>query len=120
MTAGPERRDWLRLDKVFPVLVESPHFGYMNCIARNISCGGLFLETRTPLPLGCPIRVYFAAPGKTAGISAVGQVKNHYFLNYAAGGTRAAMTGMGVRFTEFDDDGEDQLRQSIRDVHVLH
>jgi len=119
MTQEAEKRNWLRLDKVFPVLIESPHFGFMNCIARNISCGGLFLETRSPLPLGSPIRVYFAPPGGEAGICALGEVKNHYFLNYATGAGPAAVTGMGVRFTQFDNDGEFRLRDSIQVAHVL-
>jgi hypothetical protein len=120
MTVNVERRDWLRLDKVFPVLVESPIHGFMNCIARNIGFGGLFLETRTPLPLNSPLRIYFAAPESGVGISAMGQVKNHYFLNFAGGSGAVAVTGMGVRFTGFDDGGEEQLRSSIRTAQNLH
>ncbi len=119
MSAASERRNWLRLDKVFPVLVESPQLGYMNCIARNISCGGLFLETPAPLPLGSPLRIYFALPDTQVGISAAGQVKNHYFLNYGSAVGPLAVTGMGVRFTEFDDDGELRLTHTIRRTHVL-
>lgn len=120
MPASGERRNWLRLDKVFPVLIESPHAGYMNCVARNISSGGVFLETRAPLPLGSPLRIYFALPQGEVGISATGQVKNHYFLNYASGGGAASVTGMGVRFTGFDDDGADRLEHGIRRVRLLH
>ncbi len=119
MAEAGERRNWLRLDKVFPVLVESPHAGFMNCVARNISGGGLFLETRAPLPLGSPLRIYFAFEGQ-AGISAMGQVKNHYFLHYASGGGAAAVIGMGVKFTGFDEDGEERLQHGLRRVHVLH
>jgi uncharacterized protein (TIGR02266 family) len=115
-----EKRTWLRLDKVFHVLCESPHFGFMNCVARNISCGGLFLETRAPLPLGSPIRVYFAFPGGAAGISALGEVKNHYFLNYKSGEGPATITGMGVRFTQFDSDGASRLEQSVEHARMLH
>ena len=58
------------MDKVFPVLVESPLFGFMNCVARNISPGGIFLETRDPLPLGSALRVYFSLPHGSGGIAA--------------------------------------------------
>jgi type IV pilus assembly protein PilZ len=120
MTETGERRNWLRLDKVFPVLIESPHAGFMNCVARNISPGGLFLETRAPLPLGSPLRIYFALPQSEVGISATGQVKNHYFLNYASLVGVAAVTGMGVRFTSFDDQGEERLENRLRSAQVFH
>jgi len=118
MSTSNEKRNWLRLDKVFPVLVESPHLGYMNCIARNISCGGLFLETRAPLPLGSPLRIYFALPENQLGFSVAGEVKNHYFLHYGKEGGTAGLTGMGVRFLVFDEDGEHRLRDSIRNVQL--
>ena len=120
MAPSGERRNWLRLDKVFPVLIESPQSGFMNCVARNISSGGLFLETRSPLPLGSPLRIYFALPQGQAGISATGLVKNHYFLHYASCGGPAGVTGMGVRFTGFDFDGEERLENGLRRVQVLH
>ncbi len=120
--SGGERRNYLRLDKVFPVLIESPHAGFMNCVARNISSGGLFLETRAPLPLGSPLRIYFALPQGEAGISATGLVKNHYFLHYATGvgEGQAAVTGMGIRFTGFDLDGEERLEQGLKRSLVFH
>src|SRR5438046_173127 len=56
------RREHLRFDKVFAVRVESVLFGDMNCIARNISAGGMFLELADPLPLGAVLRVCFPVP----------------------------------------------------------
>jgi hypothetical protein len=115
-----ERRHWLRFDKVFPVLIESSLYGYMNCIARNISCGGLFLETRSPLPLGSELKIFFAFPEGAPGISAVGQVKNHYYLNFGTPDGPASVTGMGVRFTQFDGQGEEILSQSVKMVCTIH
>ena len=80
MTLNVERRHWSRLDQLFPVLVESNAFGFKNCVARNVSKGGMFLETREPLPLGSMIRVYFALPQTRNGISATGKVNNHYYF----------------------------------------
>lgn len=117
MTLKHDRRNWTRLDKVFPVLVESPLFGFMNCVARNISAGGVFLETREPLPLGTPLRIYFALPYGSGGISAVGEVKNHYYLNYGTANGTSSVTGMGVRFTDFDDNGACRLTRRLRE-HV--
>lgn len=113
-----DRRNWTRFDKLFPVLIESALFGFKNCIARNISSGGLFLETREPLPLGCAIRVYFSLPNGSNGISATGQVKNHYYLNFGSNGSTQNVIGMGVRFTEFDDDGQHLLESTLKqDLH---
>jgi Tfp pilus assembly protein PilZ len=114
MTIKADRRNWSRLDKIFPVLVESPLFGFKNCIARNISSGGIFLETQEPLPLGSAIRVYFALADGCKGISAAGHVKNHYYLNYGSADSPSNVTGMGVRFTKFDADGADQLSETLR------
>ena len=113
-----DRRNWTRLDKVFPVLVESQLFGFMNCVARNISPGGIFLETREPLPLGTSLRVYFSLPHGTGGIAAAGEVKNHYYLNFGTDDGPSSVTGMGVRFTQFDDNGQSRLECTLRqDLH---
>ena len=53
------------------------------------------------------------------GISALGQVKNHYFLHFNSQKGPAAMTGMGVRFTQFDNDGEERLESLYASVRIL-
>jgi type IV pilus assembly protein PilZ len=118
--SSQERRNWLRLDKVFPVLVESDQWGFVNCLARNISCGGIFIQTPEPLPLGCQIRVYFALPEADVGISATGQVKNHYYLNYLSESGPICVRGMGVRFTQFEDSGAERISRTIRIVRPVH
>lgn len=117
-TQNLERRAWARMETLFPVLVESPLFGFKNCIAHNVSPGGIFLETREPLPLGSHIRLYFALPESMEGISASGKVRNHYFLNFGDSRRPTNLTGMGVRFTAFDSDGDHRLSCSLcRQLH---
>src|SRR5687768_559688 len=77
-----DKRQHLRFDKVFPVRVESILFGEVSCVARNVSAGGIFLETRDPLPLGARVRIAFLNPDESAEIVAIGEVKNHYFVNF--------------------------------------
>ena len=115
-----DRRNWTRLDKVFPVLVESPVYGFVSCVARNISPGGVFLETRDPLPLGTPLRIYFALPHGTGGIAASGEVKNHYYLNYHQDGAPRSLMGMGVRFLHFEEDTGESLRRTLGGFRTLH
>jgi PilZ domain len=114
------RREHLRFDKVFAVRVESVLFGDMNCVARNISAGGMFLELADPLPLGATLRVCFPVPDGSGEIVAVGEVKNHYFLNYMKDGTNRSVTGMAVRFTDFEADSHRVLADCLTRMRVLH
>ncbi len=65
------------------------------------------VEVTDPLPLGTEVQVYFSMPESPARIVARGEVKNHYFLNFAdASGVTKALTGMGVRFTGFESEAD--------------
>lgn len=118
--AAGEKREHLRFDKVFPVRVESILFGDSACIARNVSAGGIFLETRDPLPLGSRVRVCFLTPDETTEIVALGEVKNHYFLNYSQNGTARVVSGMAVRFAGFEQSGQQVLNDCLDRFRVLH
>jgi uncharacterized protein (TIGR02266 family) len=116
-----EKRQSFRLDKVFPVWVSSSEHGDLQGVARNISAGGIFIETQEPIPLGTQVKVIFAVPESSAQITACGEVKNHYFLNYGDGDAGArSVAGMGVRFMSFEADGADALARSLRGLRVLH
>jgi hypothetical protein len=118
--AASDQREHLRFDKVFPVRVESILFGDLGCIARNVSAGGIFLETPEPLPLGARVRVCFLNPEENAEIVALGEVKNHYFVNYADKGETRSVTGMAVRFTGFENESDSILRECLDRLRVLH
>ena len=94
-----ERRAALRFDKIFPVQVESALYGTIRCVARNISTGGMFLETPEPFPLGTEVTIHFEQDGES--MAARGEVKNHYFFNYAEGPSAHSLSGMGIRFLHF-------------------
>ena len=92
-----EKRRSMRFDKAFAVALRSDSFGEISAIARNVSTGGMMVEVREPLPLGTQVQVFFSLPDSHARVSARGEVKNHYFLNFSdgKGGIRALM-GMGI------------------------
>lgn len=115
-----QRREHLRLDKVFAVRVESLLFGDLTCVARNVSAGGIFLEVSEPLPLGATIRVCFPVPDGSGEVVAVGEVKNHYFINYVHDGENKAVSGMAVRFTSFESDSNRVLADCLDRLRVLH
>jgi hypothetical protein len=119
-SSSPEKRQHLRFDKVFPVRVESILFGEMSCVARNVSAGGIFLETREPLPLGARVRVSFLNGDESAEVVALGEVKNHYFINYMQGGIAHTCTGMAVRFSAFENESRQVLEDCLQRFRVLN
>ncbi|HEY4188700.1 MAG TPA: PilZ domain-containing protein [Polyangia bacterium] len=115
-----QRREHLRFDKLFTVRIESLLFGDLTCVARNISAGGVFLELADPLPLGSTLRVCFPVPDGSGEVVAVGEVKNHYFINYMKDGANRAVSGMAVRFTAFESDSNRILADCLTRLRVLH
>jgi hypothetical protein len=104
-TDSPERRATGRLDKVFAVWLEGER-GEAHGIARNISPGGLFVETPETQPIGSEVRVNFSPSG--GGIVAVGEVRYvcHLVGRRAPGSegpdVPVSVQGMGIRFVRFE------------------
>ncbi len=92
-----ERRTSIRFDKAFPVYLCGDE-GLTRGIARNISEGGMFIETREPYRLGARIRVTFVSPDTSTEITLVGEVRYQCFLSYGGGSGESQLRGMGVRF----------------------
>lgn len=103
MEQGADRRTSSRFDKVFPVYLANDE-GLARGIARNISEGGLFVETRETYPLGSRIRVTFADDESRSELTVLAEVRYQCFLNYAGPPGRNAVRGMGLRFVEFESD----------------
>ncbi len=100
---GPvERRTEPRLDKVFRVYLEGERGAGLG-IARNISEGGMFVETRSPQPIGSQVRITF--PSEAGDMTAVAEVR---YVCHLLGRTPVAsrgplaLRGMGVRFLYFE------------------
>ncbi len=99
-----ERRLAPRLDKVFRVYLEGEHGAGLG-IARNISEGGMFVETRTPQPIGTQVRITFPSDGGE--MACVAEVRYVCHLLGRAPVTQPgplALRGMGVRFLYFEAD----------------
>ncbi len=99
-----ERRQAPRLDKVFRVYIEGER-GMGLGIARNISEGGMFVETRAPQPIASHVRITF--PADAGEMTCVAEVR---YVCHLLGRTPAsprgplALRGMGVRFLYFEAD----------------
>jgi hypothetical protein len=99
-----ERRGGVRLDKVFPVYLDGER-GIGMGIARNISSGGLFVETRAPQPIGSQVRVTFASDdGEMTAIAEVRYVCHLLARSERHAGGPLALRGMGMRFIYFEAD----------------
>jgi hypothetical protein len=104
-TASTERRASPRLDKAFQVYVEGERGGAFG-VARNISEGGMFVETRDPPPLGTQVRVTFASgAGEMTAVAEVRYVCHLIGRPSADAERHAAVRGMGVRFLYFEAAG---------------
>jgi hypothetical protein len=120
VTRAADKRASIRFLKVIPVTISSEEWSEAPAVARNISEGGMLIEMLQPPPLGTEVRVHFRMPDSDSTIQVRAEVKNHYCFNYwDEGGPRRAC-GMGVRFLEFVDDGEDLLRLSFTKWRTLH
>ncbi|MBW2730884.1 MAG: PilZ domain-containing protein [Deltaproteobacteria bacterium] len=104
-----DRRSWHRFSSLCPVRLESAAHGETFCVARNVSEGGIFIETREPLPIGTAVAVTFEAPDGATPIVARGAVKHHYFFHYGSDSRTRSLTGMGVRFSSFEAEERDEF-----------
>jgi hypothetical protein len=122
-----EQRASIRFNHVFPVFLSGEGFGEIEAVARNISAGGMLIETPSLPPLGTEVCVRFRVPDSDASLVARAEVKNHYVFNYHEGGGLRWARGIGVRFLEFLADtgdahlelGEQLQRQRTR-MRTLH
>lgn len=97
-----DRRQARRLDKAFPVFIAGDR-GVAFGIARNISDGGLYVESHEVYRIGSTLTITFAFPGSQAEMSVECEVRYTTALNYGKGedGMPRSTTGMGLRFVRF-------------------
>jgi hypothetical protein len=88
-----------RFDKAFPVFLEGDR-GVASGVGRNITDGGMFIETREPFPLGTRVKVTFPSPHGGAEMTLEGEVRYQCFINFGRpdGVTRGGMRGVGLKF----------------------
>ena len=112
-----EKRIHIRFDKLFAVVLASELYGEATVVARNVSAGGMLVQTPDVLPLGAVVTVHFRMADCDDEIVARAEVKHHLCLNYASSSAEPrSARGMGLRFIDFDD----QLPLSLPGSRVLH
>jgi len=116
-TRTAEKRIHIRFDKIFPVVVGSELYGDAVAVARNISAGGMLVQTPDILPLGSVVTVHFHIADTEDEIVGRAEVKHHLCLNFATPGAEPrAARAMGLRFLDFDT----ALPLTLPTMRVLH
>ncbi len=77
--------------------------------ATNISQGGLFINSRRPLPVGTVVKVMVQLPGASFPFDLVGRVTR--VVEWAADTTQAP--GMGIEFTDVDRDKRERIEAFV-------
>ncbi len=79
--------------------------GFLSDWATNISRGGLFINTRTPLPVGTVVKLLIQLPGAAAPVDLVGRVARVAEWNNEVN----VAPGMGIEFTEVDPAARERI-----------
>ncbi len=114
---GTKRRA-ARLNNAIPVAYKSVG-SFLSDWATNISHGGLFINTRKPLPVGTVVKILIQLPGASFPCELTGRVtRMAEFANHAN-----MVPGMGIEFTGLDDARKaeidsfvERLRTQLEDV----
>lgn len=95
---GDNKRRAARLHHDIPVAYRSVG-SFLSDWATNISQGGLFINTRKPLPVGTAVKILVQLPGASFPFQLGGRVTRVTQFDNKAN----MVPGMGVEFTEVDD-----------------
>lgn len=107
-----DRRKEPRLDVNIQVDYKARDMFISNYVT-NISKGGVFIQTDSPLPIHSEIQVTFSIPETGRTITAKGKVAWTYDIKK---GSISITPGMGIRFTDLSMDNRKILEDYIRNL----
>ncbi len=118
MTERENKRSAARLHNAIPVAYKSVG-SFLSDWATNISRGGLFINTRKPLPVGTAVKILIQLPGTSFPCELSGRVtRMAEFANHAN-----MVPGMGIEFTGLTEAKKaeidafvERLRTQLEDV----
>ena len=85
--------------------------GFFQDYVRNLSLGGIFIETPKPLPMNTKLRVEFCLPEMREPITADGVVVHTLRVGKAS---NPSVSGMGIRFSELEPSSKQMLEAYLR------
>jgi len=83
---------------------------FVSNYVTNLSKGGVFIETKTPLPVQSEIRLTFILPEFNVKIEAKGKVVWTYDVKK---GTSKVVSGMGIKFTDLSPENKAQIEEYL-------
>ena len=102
------KRRATRLNHEIPVAYRSVG-SFLTDWATNISQGGLFINTRKPLPVGTTVKILVQLPGTSFPFQLAGRVTRVTELDNRAN----RVPGMGVEFTDVDESKRHELETFV-------
>ncbi len=110
---GNNQRRAARLHHEIPVAYRSVG-SFLSDWATNISHGGLFINTRKPLPVGTAVKILVQLPGASFPFELAGRV-----TRVTAFDNKANMVpGMGVEFTDVDEQKRREISTFVERLRV--
>jgi uncharacterized protein (TIGR02266 family) len=102
------KRRATRLHHEIPVAYRSVG-SFLSDWATNISQGGLFINTRKPLPVGTPVKILVQLPGMKFPYELTGRVTRITEFDNKAN----MVPGMGIEFTEVDAARQKEIAEFV-------
>ncbi len=84
--------------------------------SQNISKGGIFIETDTPMPSGANIVIQFQAPGSDDKIEVEGEV---VWVNPVRDGDDNPNPGMGIQWRNLDEESRSLIATIVKAIAIL-
>jgi uncharacterized protein (TIGR02266 family) len=109
MSDPDNKRISARLQHELPVAYRSVG-SFLSDWATNISNGGLFINTRKPLPVGTDVKILIQIPGAAFPWELHGRVARVTEFDNAAN----MVPGMGVQFTDVDDARKREIDEFVK------
>jgi uncharacterized protein (TIGR02266 family) len=109
--ASSEKRRQRRVPVQIQIQYQSAD-GFFQDYIRNLSLGGIFIETAKPLPKNTKLRVEFRLPEMADPITADGIVV--HTLRVGRAKKNSAVSGMGIRFSELKSSSKQVLESYLK------
>lgn len=107
---SPDERSEKRCQVSIKVKYESQE-DFKAKYTKNVSKGGMFLQTGTPYEKGTRVALYLCIPSLKDPLKVVGEVvRNHFF------GISDKEKGVGIKFIEIDKKSKNQLAGFLREL----
>jgi type IV pilus assembly protein PilZ len=111
--AGAERREHKRKPVSMVINYETLDQFFEDYVT-NISLGGVFIQSKNPLPIGTRLKIKFALPELANPIETTGVVAHVVNLD-----DEGDMHGMGIRFADLDPESKKLIDKLVNSHYVL-